>query len=374
LRSWGKTRCANTSEELNIHHWLGNGRRVHQILMEHGIKLLRRGSEELFPIYRSCVFRSDVRAESHQHVAQELAEHELRWKRGMADTAFFKGTLGQLEMYVLRYGAEVDVRPRLFDGFALVHMSLRGAAEIECDGMHVDLAEGRTALIAPRRDIRMRWHAGTEQLILKVPLTLIERVLIDGVDNAALAPASLIPARHASHWDLLLKSLLNVVRLRESSRPDSAWLDHFERNVATFLLTHRDVVAARPFAAPLESGNSSLDELEAVGTDTRRLEAMVRYMEQRLAAPVSLYDLSTAAGVSTRTLNTLCHRHLGETPMNLLRNMRLDAVRARLLAQPESNITSVALEFGFGHVGRFASYYAERYGELPRRTGGRAVA
>lgn len=329
--------------------------------------MLRRGSEELFPIYQNRVFRSDARVESHLHVAEELAEHELRWKRGSVDVAFCKGALRQLKMYVLRYGAEVDVRPRPFDGFALVHMSLRGAAEIESDGVRVDVAEGRTALIAPRRDIRLRWHAGTEQLILKLPLSLFDRVRVEGLDHATLAPASLIPARHASHWELLLKSLLNVVRLPESSTPDATWLDHFERNVATFLLTHQES-AAQPASPAHALGHATAEELEGAGADTRRLEAMMRYMEQRLAAPVSLYDLAAAAGVSTRTLNTLCHRHFGETPMNLLRNLRLDAVRARLLAQPHTNITSVALEFGFGHVGRFASYYAERFGQLPRHS------
>ena len=56
--------------------------------------------------------------------------------------------------------------------------------------------------------------------------------------------------------------------------------------------------------------------------------------------------------------------------VNLLRNMRLDAVRAQLLLQPDLNITETALQFGFGHLGRFASYYADRFGELPRQTFG----
>jgi AraC-like DNA-binding protein len=320
------------------------------------------------------LFRSDARSESHLHVAQELAEHELRWKRGAADVAFFKGGLRQLKLYVLRYGAEVEVRPRPFSDFALVHMSLRGAAEIESDGVHVDVAEGRTALIAPRHDVRLRWHAGTEQLIMKVPLSLIDRARNESFSDKALAPASLIPTRHASHWDHLLKSLLNVVRQPDTSAPDPTWLEHFERNIATFLLLHQDTAPQRQFAPMPVLACANLDETESAGADTRRLEAMMRYIDQRLAAPVSLYDLAAAVGVSTRTLNTLCHRHYGETPMNLLRNMRLDAVRARLLAQPDSNITSVALEFGFGHVGRFASYYADRFGQLPRQTGSRAAA
>lgn len=329
---------------------------------------LRRGSEELLPIYRSCVFRSDERSGSHDHIANELSEHTLDWKRGAVDVAMFTGRLQRLKLYVLRYGAEVEVKPRPFDDFALVHMSLRGATEIVSDGVRVDVAEGRAAIVAPRNDLRLRWHVGTEQLIVKVPLSLLDEVRQDGIDKAAaLQPASLIPTRLTTQWDLLMRSLLNAVRLPDEASLDSSWLHHFERNIALFLLAHQssETPATQAGAAaatlPIETGENAT-------ADAKRMEAMARYMQQRLGAPISLFDLAAAAGVSERTLNSLCHRHFGETPMNLLRNMRLDAVRARLKARPDLNVTTVALEYGFGHVGRFASYYAERFGELPRRT------
>jgi transcriptional regulator GlxA family with amidase domain len=54
--------------------------------------------------------------------------------------------------------------------------------------------------------------------------------------------------------------------------------------------------------------------------------------------------------------------------MELLRDTRLDAVRSRLMSQPQTSITSTALTFGFGHLGRFSGYYRTRFGELPRDT------
>ena len=85
---------------------------------------------------------------------------------------------------------------------------------------------------------------------------------------------------------------------------------------------------------------------------------------------MALDDLARAAGVSVRGLNQLCQRHHGTSPMALLRNRRLDAVRARLQQQPSPCVTDAALEFGFGHLGRFSSYYRERFGELPSQTVG----
>lgn len=54
--------------------------------------------------------------------------------------------------------------------------------------------------------------------------------------------------------------------------------------------------------------------------------------------------------------------------MELLRNLRLDAARQRLLSGDLVSVTEVAFEYGFGHLGRFSSYYQMRFGELPRQT------
>ena len=109
-------------------------------------------------------------------------------------------------------------------------------------------------------------------------------------------------------------------------------------------------------------------EAESFAAGDARMDALIDYIDSRLAAPVVLADLARAARVSVRTLNELCRRHHGVTPMELLRNRRLDAVRARLRLQPEMSVTETALALGFGHPGRFSQYYFERFGELPSQT------
>lgn len=330
---------------------------------------LKRGSEDLLPVYQNCVFRSDERVASHHHVARELSEHTLRWKRGPADVAMFKSRLQQIEMFVLRYGAEIEVRPRPFERFALAHMSLRGAAEMTVDGNYVGVGEGRTAFIAPRHDVSLRWHAGTEQLIIKLPLELLR--LIDEGHGAlrGAPPAFLLPSRVDSQWQWLVRSVLNLARLPNDGTLNSDWQEHFERNIALFLLRHGPgAPEAQHGASALATTDRALQSADAASTDARRIDALLAFMESHLSAPITLADLATAAGVSVRTLNALCHRRLGETPMNYLRDMRLDAVHAKLRLLPNVNITAAAMDHGFAHHGRFAAYYFKRFGELPSRT------
>lgn len=329
--------------------------------------LLRRGSEALLPIYQNRVFHSDERALSHWQVAQELADHTISWKRGTVDAAMYKGRVRRLEAYVLRYGAEVEITPRPFDDFMLVHMSLRGAAEVVSDGHHIEVAEGRAALIAPRRAIQLRWHAGTEQLILKVPNALIDEVRTRCDDvPLGFASGSLIPSALTPQWDFLMQAVLGVMRLPSDAHLNPSWLDDLERNVVLFALAHQPAGATA--TSPLAPVGIGLDDRAGMSEEARRVDAALHFMKERMSAPLSLADIAAASGVSVRTLNSLSNRHLGATPMEVLRNLRLDAVRHKLRLNPQASVTETALEAGFGNLGRFASYYLERFGELPRQT------
>ncbi|MBS0512795.1 MAG: AraC family transcriptional regulator [Proteobacteria bacterium] len=332
-------------------------------------------SSALAPLYGNCLFRSDERVTVHDYVARELIDHELRWKRGRPDVAMYKGQASRMQVYLLRYGAEVEVTPQPFDDFALVHTSLTGAAEIESDAHRIELAEGRTAVLAPRQRLRLRWYPGTEQLIVKVPHALLRDVAGSEEDQPlGLPPGFMFARAHGAQWSLLLQSLLNVTTMPGApgaAGMSRAWLEHFERNLALFLLTHQP--DGLPAGAPI-AGPGGVAQMEAAGEaplrdgGDGRLAALMEYMEARLCAPITLEDLARAAGSSVRTLNQLCHRHYGVTPMDLLRNLRLDAVHARLRLHPELSITETALAFGFGHPGRFAQYYQARFNELPRQT------
>jgi len=325
--------------------------------------------EALSAVYNNCLFRSDTRVEVHEHVARELSDHVLRWKQGSPDAALFKAEMNHLRVYVLRYGAEVEVTPRPFDGFTLVHTALIGGAEFESDGVMMSVPEGRTAVLSPKHHIRLRWLPGTQHFIVKVPDSLLLDVSGRSPEDAlALTPGLVLPHALGLQWDLITQSLLNIVSQSSSSDIRPEWRDHFERNLALFLLVHQLQQPAQPSAVvSADSGSGQYDSRLQVG-GAKQMEALLEYIESRLCAPISLEDLARVAGVSFRTLNMMCHRHHGVTPMILLRNMRLDAVRTRLLTVPSATITDAALAFGFGHLGRFSGYYFARFNELPRET------
>jgi AraC-like DNA-binding protein/tetratricopeptide (TPR) repeat protein len=80
-------------------------------------------------------------------------------------------------------------------------------------------------------------------------------------------------------------------------------------------------------------------------------------------------EIAHLCGVSRRTLEKHFNHFLGCAPLKFLHTERFKQVRRRLLrAPPSANVTQIASDCGFNHVGRFALTYRSRYGESPSNT------
>jgi len=84
---------------------------------------------------------------------------------------------------------------------------------------------------------------------------------------------------------------------------------------------------------------------------------------------ISVSDLCKKAGASWATLERAFVEEFGISPKSYITSRRLSAVRKRLLrADPSSLIIDIAYDWGFWHLGRFATLYRKQFGELPSQT------
>ncbi len=318
---------------------------------------------ELSALYRHCVFRSRERMESHALVATELSDHHLRWQTGRVDTRLYKFDTPRLSLYSLRYGPEVGIFPTLYDRFSLVHFSLSGGIEVEADGVQRQVPQGRAVISTPRRNVRLRWSEASEQLILRVPHPLLEQTARQMGRPELHAgfhgdPGRMMRPEAVGAWRTQLQSFVALEGARHRNPAFDPWLSHMEQGLAMFLLLQGAAPAA-------ETGT---DGLPGGGPRKRRLDRLHDYAMAHLGQPVTLADLARAAALSERQLNALCHAELGRPPMVWLREMRLDAVRAALIADPGQDLADLAMLHGFFHLGRFSAFYRARFGELPSQT------
>ena len=147
--------------------------------------------------------------------------------------------------------------------------------------------------------------------------------------------------------------------------------------VVEFGLRHPPHLADPSLARLLE--DDSLDALlSSTGLDSTRpkempcrryqaLRCAVRYIREHFDEPVTLRQLCEVTGVSDRALESAFKETFDITPKAYITLTRLHGVRRTLCAAgpDELSVTEVAMRWGFIHLGRFAQYYREQFGESP---------
>jgi AraC-like DNA-binding protein len=100
-----------------------------------------------------------------------------------------------------------------------------------------------------------------------------------------------------------------------------------------------------------------------------QVRAAEEYISANAHLTLTLGDICLAAGVGSRTLQHSFRRKRGYTPMQFLRQLRMERVHADLsLAGSGATVTEVATRWGFLHFGRFAGDYQKQFGEKPSET------
>ena len=100
------------------------------------------------------------------------------------------------------------------------------------------------------------------------------------------------------------------------------------------------------------------------------LRDAVDFIASNLAEPLSVRYVAVALGVSERTLQWAFQRHFGLAIMTFVRQHRLEQAKRKLLAADVEamSVTTVAMDSGFTHLGRFSSAYRQYFGEYPSET------
>jgi AraC-like DNA-binding protein len=331
-----------------------------------------KSSESCAPVDASTLYRHPVFSRgdletSQSHMRSVITDAKIRSNALRVDAALFAVRTGCLRFLLLRYGAEVEVTPNTFDDFTLVQIPLSGVTEIECDGQTTQLVPGQSALVAPRRSLRVLWSADCEQLLVRIPNSLMRAAAAGNSQlqrssrnsRSLVAPLTVMRGIQAKRWNLQVQSILDTVSQdggADAAHP--AWLDYSETGLALYLLTLQ------------ASAIDGIGETHARPSGGRNdpMAMAERFARSRLCAPLALEDLAKAAGVSARTLHVHCKREFNVGPIEWLRQLRLDEAREMLQRSGTAHVTEIAMSCGFGHLGRFAAYYRKRFGELPRDT------
>jgi len=308
--------------------------------------------------HKTLLRTSDL-AEAIDAVSAVYCPHEVKVRgsnRGVS--AALEVIRGGIHPVVgLRYSAPVRIDAGDFPQLMLMMTCVDGSATAVQQDSSVAWHRGQTVPQSPGLSTQLDFDARFAQTSVRLDIERLEAL--------------------CSRW-------LNVpldAPLRFELRPFSAELETAWAQAVGLILTYErmNIVLPRAAAASLDEFMLSLvlaqhphnysDDLRSLSRAA--LPRMVREAEHwmRTDPETSVSAVAARVGVSLRSLEAGFREWRQTTPTQYLRQVRLDAARAQLLAPSESTaVTSVALANGFFHLPRFSAYYRTAFDETPVQT------
>jgi AraC-like DNA-binding protein len=297
-------------------------------------------------------------------VAQVLKPHRLKvvHQHRTFSSAMHHLQSGRLSISRLEYGSDVMIEPDHLENFYLIQIPMQGYAEIEVNQQKFISYPQVASLLSPEQALKMRWHAHSPQLVLKIDkadfVQHCRQHLPDMDQQLLVFAAKLDFATQAGGYFLqLIRTLLDALALPQHPLHHPLVFKQFESNLLNALL----------YGQP-NNLLPQIDRYKDKAISPHFIKRTEAYMRANLQQALNIEQLAEHAGVSVRTLFAGFKSFLGTTPMAYLKELRFQQAHLELMQNEHCSVTDVAFKWGFSHLGRFSQEYKRRYGELPSST------
>lgn len=268
-----------------------------------------------------------------------------------------------LTVGLLEYAAPVHIDSRAFSDAYQVNFPLQGQLKMTRGDQKLLTSPKAAAIHGPHMETSLEgWGTPTTMLGLKIPQSIMDHELETLLDRPADIPLAFdgwldLSSRGGREWLASVDFLAKGLRTRESI------LDHplISGPAAQAVVRGLLLVAPNNYSRELNR------EVQAAGP--AYVDRAIEYIEEHASQPLTLNAIAEAVHISPRALQSGFQRHLGTTPMSLLRKVRLRNVHEDLqAAAPGELVSTISRRWGFMHAGRFAIHYAQTYGHSPSET------
>lgn len=302
---------------------------------------------------KSSIFSGVSPFEVSDYVGRNVGNHSLRLARsGSATASLNHRKAGSIDLCRLSYGTEARVLSEGLADIYHVQFILRGICRYTLPNTTLDLSAGHFLLINPNDPLDLTYSPDCEKFIVKIPSVMVHEACTEHRWFTAndCIKFNQAPYRFDDLSNLIL--LLNLLcEEAESGLATPQMLQHYNRAVVTKLVTmlKHNVDMTGPCA------------------HSACFERLARYIDEHIKQDLTAEQLSRYSHLSLRSLYLLFEKNAKMTPKQYIRQKKLEHVRAALTDPSRSapNVTAVALEYGFTHLGRFSELYKSTYGILP---------
>lgn len=259
-------------------------------------------------------------------------------------TVWQMGTLRMVRPYsraaVISRHAERSTRPT--DQSLVAHFLTRGDVRLEQRGRTVDLTEGDMVLCAAEEFYRFDTSTTHEMMVVEFDRQTLAERLPNIDDFVARRISGQLPSTRLAH-----RYMSSLWQEAPEVLPDAHWQMHAG-------------IVGEMIASCIE-GSGKVMEAPTNGLVTRA-EAII--LERIGDTEFNASALATSLGVPLRTLQAAA-ASAGTTPSALIMRRRLLRAAKRLVGEPGTSVTTIAIECGFADSAHFARRFQQHFGTTP---------
>ena len=305
---------------------------------------------------RSRVFEQADPYAVSGYVNQHVGNHCLLMPRaGRPLASLDHRKFASLDLCRISYGASVRVTSGALESVYHLQVLLRGHCLWRGHGDEHYFEPGELLLINPDDPVDLTYSDDCEKFILKVPSRLLESVCDEQRWRYPGQGVRFLQNRYQlNQLEGFVSLLAMICQEAEAAEPMPKVHEHYAQIIVSKMLGLMQTNVSR----------------SGLGAPAATFEVIADYIARHLKQDIDSEELARQARMSLRSLYGLFERHAGASPQHYIRRKRLERVYA-CLSDPTCNVrnvTEVAMDYGFLHLGRFSDSYRKQFGELPSDT------
>lgn len=305
---------------------------------------------------------------SQSLVSEVYCEHSLVPVNNTKVDAKLNAVEGtKLTFGYLTYGVDAKILLPPLPPCYHVNITLAGNSCISRNGKTA-FTEGMKsgAILLPDEKASVLWSKDAKQYALKFPREKLENHLSALINERVHGPID---------FDLTFdlqnnagRSLLRACILLQAEWEEQSTLilsPVARRHLESLVMTNFLLAAKSPYTEKIYGIHQQNEN-----PGKMLVEKVKDYIEENVHELPELAELTTYAGVSARSLQIGFKQHVGLSPMEYVRNIRMQRAHEQLenAVYTGENVTDIAMRWGFYNVGRFSQLYKRMYGQSPRET------
>ncbi|WP_269901070.1 AraC family transcriptional regulator [Paenalcaligenes faecalis] len=312
-------------------------------------------------LHRYAQLQSTDLDQVQSHVAAVLCPHDLQlYRRDQAlNTELYYRPSPRLGFGRLRYGAAVHIRPQPLENFYLLQIPIDGHEQIQVNNQRFNYDVTMASMLNPDQEFEMQHSDQANKLFVRICRSSLEQFFQQHYQRPLHGALLFSPLQRLQQG--AGQSLWHLLQWQFSEASEGVLFDSpqaIQRLEDTFFATLFEIWPHNQQLAP------------NLRVTPHVIKQAKDYIQQQLTAPLTVSLIAAAVGISTRSLYASFKQFVGLSPMQYVKQQRLEQAHQQLLdADPQQHtVTQIALLAGFTHLGQFAVDYQRQYGVRPSVT------